>query len=294
MQIAGEFADRRRLIAARFKLRFQHETKTALAFVGTRRPVRHEHRHIIAGDERMIADRRQRAEMMRRHRHRAGRLQIPQRGDEMRGAFARIGLALESGLRSFRKPSIYRPARPAEISAISREGFSLSRALLPCRKYGGNCADLSSLKLPRSRTSLLASAVNRPQYPLLHSFAQVVTQQTQARHYAAAWLVFCLVVFMFISDRSTHTNYRPEIDGLRAIAVLAVVFYHAGIPGFTGGFVGVDVFFVISGYLITGIIWAGVQNGSFSLQEFYVRRIKRLFSALSRCFSFPPLRRSRS
>ena len=61
---------------------------------------------------------------------------------------------------------------------------------------------------------------------------------------------------------------------------MAVVFYHAGIPGFTGGFVGVDVFFVISGYLITGIIWAGAQDGSFSLQEFYVRRIKRLFPAL--------------
>ncbi len=80
----------------------------------------------------------------------------------------------------------------------------------------------------------------------------------------------------------THTRqvYRPDIDGLRAAAVLAVVFYHAGLPGFTGGFVGVDVFFVISGYLITGIIWSGLADRSFSLQHFYVRRIKRIFPAL--------------
>ena len=50
-------------------------------------------------------------------------------------------------------------------------------------------------------------------------------------------------------------SYRPEIDGLRAVAVLAVVLYHFGVPGLGGGFVGVDVFFVISGYLIGAILW---------------------------------------
>ncbi len=81
---------------------------------------------------------------------------------------------------------------------------------------------------------------------------------------------------------STHRkpNYRPDIDGLRAVAVLSVVFYHAGIPGFSGGFVGVDIFFVISGFLITGIVWSELQEGAFSLQDFYVRRIKRIFPAL--------------
>ncbi|MDR2165965.1 MAG: acyltransferase [Zoogloeaceae bacterium] len=75
-------------------------------------------------------------------------------------------------------------------------------------------------------------------------------------------------------------SYRPDIDGLRAFAVLAVVGFHA-FPGiFPGGFVGVDVFFVISGYLITSIILKGCLAGNFSFAEFYARRIRRIFPAL--------------
>ena len=74
--------------------------------------------------------------------------------------------------------------------------------------------------------------------------------------------------------------YRPDIDGLRAIAVLAVVFYHYGIGSFHGGFIGVDVFFVISGYLITGIIQKEIARGSFTFAGFYERRIRRIFPAL--------------
>jgi peptidoglycan/LPS O-acetylase OafA/YrhL len=73
--------------------------------------------------------------------------------------------------------------------------------------------------------------------------------------------------------------YRPDIDGLRAVAVLAVIFYHITRLVFSGGFVGVDIFFVISGYLIGGIIIDETENGSFSYRRFYVRRIKRLFPA---------------
>jgi peptidoglycan/LPS O-acetylase OafA/YrhL len=79
---------------------------------------------------------------------------------------------------------------------------------------------------------------------------------------------------------SRNPAYRPDIDGLRAIAVLVVVFYHAALPGFSGGYVGVDIFFVISGFLITGIVWSEIEEKSFSLQNFYVRRIKRIFPAL--------------
>ena len=75
-------------------------------------------------------------------------------------------------------------------------------------------------------------------------------------------------------------NYRPEIDGLRAIAVLPVLFFHANLPFFTGGFVGVDVFFVISGYLITSIILTELNAQNFSLISFYERRIRRVFPAL--------------
>lgn len=75
-------------------------------------------------------------------------------------------------------------------------------------------------------------------------------------------------------------NYRREIDGLRALAVLPVIFFHAGLPPFTGGFVGVDIFFVISGYLITSIILADLKTGNFSIANFYERRARRILPAL--------------
>lgn len=75
-------------------------------------------------------------------------------------------------------------------------------------------------------------------------------------------------------------KYRPEIDGLRAIAVMSVVLFHAGFSVIGGGFVGVDVFFVISGYLITGILYREASAGHFSIVRFYERRIRRLFPAL--------------
>lgn len=75
------------------------------------------------------------------------------------------------------------------------------------------------------------------------------------------------------------SSYRRDIDGLRAVAVLPVVFYHAG-TGFTGGYVGVDVFFVISGFLITRLLARDLEDGRFSLLEFWHRRVRRIFPAL--------------
>ena len=75
-------------------------------------------------------------------------------------------------------------------------------------------------------------------------------------------------------------QYRRELDGLRAIAVIPIVLLHAGFRLFGGGFVGVDVFFVISGYLITSIILAEKQNNTFSLLRFYERRARRILPAL--------------
>ena len=75
-------------------------------------------------------------------------------------------------------------------------------------------------------------------------------------------------------------KYRSDIDGLRAVAVVPVVLFHARAPLFAGGFVGVDVFFVISGYLITSLIASEMTAGSFSFADFYERRIRRIFPAL--------------
>src|SRR3990167_10982849 len=75
-------------------------------------------------------------------------------------------------------------------------------------------------------------------------------------------------------------EYRREIDGLRALAVLPVILFHAGFETFSGGFIGVDVFFVISGYLITSIILHEGSRGQFSLLDFYERRARRILPAL--------------
>ncbi|WP_283133838.1 SGNH hydrolase domain-containing protein [Rhizohabitans arisaemae] len=77
-----------------------------------------------------------------------------------------------------------------------------------------------------------------------------------------------------------HPGFRPDIEGLRAVAVLTVLAFHASIPYFGGGYVGVDVFFVISGFLITGQLLAGIaRDGRFSLAEFYARRARRILPA---------------
>jgi peptidoglycan/LPS O-acetylase OafA/YrhL len=82
------------------------------------------------------------------------------------------------------------------------------------------------------------------------------------------------------SGQLTHPKYRTDIDGLRAVAVLAVVGFHA-FPGLvSGGFVGVDIFFVISGFLISTVIFGSLQRDRFSFVEFYSRRIRRIFPAL--------------
>lgn len=76
-------------------------------------------------------------------------------------------------------------------------------------------------------------------------------------------------------------SYRPEIDGLRAIAVTAVVLFHSGLVPLHGGFAGVDVFFVISGFLVTAILLKDMRNGHYSILQFYERRVRRILPALA-------------
>lgn len=82
------------------------------------------------------------------------------------------------------------------------------------------------------------------------------------------------------SNSFTNPGYRVDIDFLRGIAIFSVVLYHANVPGFSGGFLGVDVFFVLSGFLITRILLQEIVGGSFSIAEFWARRIRRILPAL--------------
>jgi peptidoglycan/LPS O-acetylase OafA/YrhL len=83
-----------------------------------------------------------------------------------------------------------------------------------------------------------------------------------------------------VADRDSAAGFRADVEGLRAIAVLTVMWFHAGLGGLTGGFAGVDIFFVISGFLITGQLVREVEaSGRIPLPRFYARRAKRLFPA---------------
>ena len=85
---------------------------------------------------------------------------------------------------------------------------------------------------------------------------------------------------LHVNINQIHPNYRPDIDGLRALAILSVLLFHAFPESIHGGFIGVDIFFVISGYLISTIIFKNLENKNFSFLDFYVRRIRRIFPAL--------------
>jgi len=95
------------------------------------------------------------------------------------------------------------------------------------------------------------------------------------------------------SSSEVAITHRGDIDGLRAVAIMSVVAYHVGAPGFGGGFAGVDVFFVISGYLITSLLVGELrERGSIDLLAFYARRARRLLPAFIRA-SWPSFSRGR-
>lgn len=80
-------------------------------------------------------------------------------------------------------------------------------------------------------------------------------------------------------------TYRPDIDGLRAVAVISVILFHLNSAWLPGGFLGVDIFFVISGYLIGGILFRELSTKTFSLKNFYLRRMRRILPPSSRWLS---------
>ena len=86
---------------------------------------------------------------------------------------------------------------------------------------------------------------------------------------------------LFVDPRNiSRINFRNDINILRAISVISVLLYHAEFTLFKGGWLGVDIFFVISGFLISNIILSKLYNNTFSLKDFYLRRVKRIFPAL--------------
>ena len=88
-------------------------------------------------------------------------------------------------------------------------------------------------------------------------------------------------MFGAFMNENTHPKYRKDIDGLRALAVILVILFHAFPEALPGGFIGVDIFFVISGFLITSILLGSLDQNKFSFLDFYSRRIRRIFPALS-------------
>jgi len=83
------------------------------------------------------------------------------------------------------------------------------------------------------------------------------------------------------TQKTTSRFYQPDVDGLRTVAVLLVLLFHVGFSSISGGFVGVDIFFVISGYLITGILVSGMEKGTYKYTTFISSRISHT------CISFP-------
>jgi peptidoglycan/LPS O-acetylase OafA/YrhL len=125
---------------------------------------------------------------------------------------------------------------------------------------------------------------------IVYSIATIQIIDVYTAIYAMAIMFACYALYRFASPvyaqfahnqpKITPAPYRSDIDGLRALAVIAVVIYHAFPDFLPGGFIGVDIFFVISGYLITRIIIEEVYTQRFSIRHFYVRRIRRIFPAL--------------
>ena len=97
---------------------------------------------------------------------------------------------------------------------------------------------------------------------------------------AFSWKCYTSILVLWLIWDCFALRYRAEIDGLRGLAVVPVILFHAGFEPFSGGFVGVDVFFVISGYLITTILIEDIENKRFSIVNFYERRARRLLPAL--------------
>lgn len=117
--------------------------------------------------------------------------------------------------------------------------------------------------------------------PATYDFIMQLIQKLKTRYFNLKATPEKVLIATGSEIQFRKNDYRPDIDGLRAIAVLSVVVFHAFPALIPGGFVGVDIFFVISGFLISKHIWEDLSAGKFSIKTFYARRVRRIFPALS-------------
>src|SRR5215467_7836501 len=161
---------------------------------------------------------------------------------------------------------------------LSRSSQSESSPRLPAESEA-KTAVADSIAFP----TIAPCAAERPDPKIPHSGDDTPSPLHKYQHGVAAdvrSMFRSLLMFSAQNSRRHHSGFRPEIEGMRGIAVLLVVLFHCGVAYFGGGFVGVDVFFALSGYLITGLILNEIaRNGSLSYRNFYARRARRLLSA---------------
>ena len=122
---------------------------------------------------------------------------------------------------------------------------------------------------------------NKISYNQLRSNGLPLSENERSAVRFCLWPLMQILSDLFDVSKIKRISFREDINGLRAIAVLSVVFYHADIQIFKGGWLGVDIFFVISGYLISNIIISELNEATFTFKNFYLRRIRRILPALS-------------
>ena len=142
-----------------------------------------------------------------------------------------------------------------------------------CQRAARSCARLAPRARHRGELSQRSASLLRSGLYLLALFRSFITAPLHR-------LRTPTTTGLQATSRLTQPKYRADIDGLRAIAVLSVVGFHAFPRWVKGGFIGVDIFFVISGFLISTIIFDNLERNRFSFVEFYSRRVKRIFPAL--------------
>ena len=143
---------------------------------------------------------------------------------------------------------------------------------------------MNSLNVPEPKTGpVKAERLGLHSYRILFRYVEAVLKFKSGRQRTCSSPPTSVRWVCWVAQEAevAQLSYRSDIDGLRAVAVLSVVAFHAFPTWLRGGFIGVDIFYVISGFLISGIIFNGLEQKNFRFVHFYARRIRRIFPALT-------------